>query len=331
MVREGANCRVAARCFIWLFVLLQPCFGQIPRRDRAEGGIVIIKLGGSSITDKGQKETLNKVALDWFSDTLLSAIDRSFLAPDVNSTATCNDADVRSKNTSFVVVHGAGSFGHHTAKEFGLQGQSSAPQIGTERMAEEERRHTMTGLSQTRLSVQKLNQAVVENLIKHGINAVSISPCLSVPGMEAHGGSESMTLLAQVVQDALEAGLVPVIHGDACLYGKMGGAGILGGDSLVEALTNATNSKAFAKPVVQTIFLTDVEGVYSKDPNIHPDAKLLKLIEVSPLTGAILTDVTATGSSHQHDVTGGLEVRCLCLFLSLIILHLCLFSSNQTH
>mmetsp|Transcript_9765 Transcript_9765/g.17755 ORF Transcript_9765/g.17755 Transcript_9765/m.17755 type:complete len:354 (-) Transcript_9765:1431-2492(-) len=308
MVREGAKCRVAARSFIWLFILLQPCFGQIPRRDRAEGGIVIIKLGGSSITDKGQKETLNKVALDWFSDILLSAIDRSFLAPDVKSSTTCNDADVRTK-TSFVVIHGAGSFGHHTAKEFGLQGQSSVPQIGTERMAEEERRFTMMRMSHTRLLVQKLNQAVVENLIKHGINAVSISPCLSVPGMEAHGGSESMTLLARVIQDALEAGLVPVIHGDACLYGKMGGAGILGGDSLVEALTNATNSKDFAMRVVQTIFLTDVEGVYTKDPNIHPDAKLLKHIEISPLTGAIMTDVTATGSIHQHDVTGGLETK----------------------
>eukprot|EP00978_Attheya_sp_CCMP212_P005982 scaffold13455_cov50-Attheya_sp.AAC.6 len=291
-----------------LSLLGAACAGQIPRRTRAEGGMVIIKLGGSSITDKGQKETLNKVALDWLSDTLLSAIDRSFLAPDVDSTATCNDADVSTK-TSFVVVHGAGSFGHHTAKEFGLQGQSSAPQIGTERMAEEERRHTMMRMSHTRLSVQKLNQAVVENLIKHGVNAVSISPCLSVPGMEAHGGSESMTLLAQVVQDTLEAGLVPVIHGDACLYGKMGGGGTLGGDALVEELTNATNSKDFAMRVVQTIFLTDVEGVYTKDPNIHPDAKLLKHLEISPLTGAIMTHLTEIGSSHQHVVTGGLETK----------------------
>ena len=44
------------------------------------------------------------------------------------------------------------------------------------------RRFLVTGLAETRLSVQKLNQIVVGTFVQHGINAVAISPCFS-PGM----------------------------------------------------------------------------------------------------------------------------------------------------
>jgi isopentenyl phosphate kinase len=181
-------------------------------------------------------------------------------------------------------------------------------------------------LAATRLSVQKLNKIVVGALLDHGVNAIGISPCLNVPGVEAHvvlqGPTGPASLLRQVVQRTLEAGLVPILHGDACLYGH-DQVGILSGDTLVEIIgTTSWISSA--------VFLTDVDGVFTDDPRINPNARLLREIAVDTLTNELIvvqsssdgsdnngdakrikTVVSASGSSHSHDVTGGLKVSCL--------------------
>ena len=54
--------------------------------------------------------------------------------------------------------------------------------------------------------------------------------------------------------------------------------------------------------------ITDVDGVFDEDPRKNPNARLLERIFVDPATGAIQMDLNASGSSHEHDVTGGLEV-----------------------
>eukprot|EP00957_Ditylum_brightwellii_P134829 10279909-Ditylum_brightwellii.AAC.1 len=103
----------------------------------------------------------------------------------------------------------------------------------------------MEALSKTRHSVQKLNAAMVQTLLDYGVNAVGISPGVSIPGMRAYGSSSSsssssggaaaMDLLCESICQSLDAGLLPVIHGDACLLDD-NDAGILGGDTLVEGL-----------------------------------------------------------------------------------------------
>jgi isopentenyl phosphate kinase len=285
--------------------------------------VVIIKLGGSSITNKAKSETLDVESLNWVSRTIAQCIDDSYLSSQIARAK--NEGEIsdhkcelgRTRRASFVVVHGAGSFGHQSAKAFGLRGQSEKPTLKANglNISEHDRRRLMEGLSKTRRSVQKLNGHVVSHLIQYGINAVGISPCISIPGMQAHGGDElgAMTSLVAAIKDTLSAGLVPVIHGDAGLYGSFDHgresmkAGILGGDILVEAI--ATH-RFLKNHLSQVIFLTDVEGVFTKDPNIHKDAQLLKTIEIDPNTGKIMANnLNATGSSHEHDVTGGLEAK----------------------
>jgi isopentenyl phosphate kinase len=98
----------------------------------------------------------------------------------------------------------------------------------------------------------------------------------------------------------LRAGLIPVLHGDACLYGSRG-AGILSGDTVMEMIGRAPW-------VSRAIFLTDVDGVFTKDPKSDPSAQLLQEIAVS--NGDIVAvNLEASGSTHEHDVTGGLKVR----------------------
>ena len=275
---------------IWILLTTLVRYGECAENKElfeSKAEVILIKVGGSSITNKAQRETLNPTALKWLAETLASAMDSSIADKEQEECA------VRRR---FVIVHGAGSFGHHSAKEFGLSGQSKPPKDNDDG----NQTRLMEGLAKTRLSVQSLNHQVVSTLIQHDIPAVGISPCFGIPGLQAHGGDQ-LTHLATVVEDCITAGLVPVIHGDACLYGARG-AGILGGDTLMEALGTSVEN------ISEAIFLTDVDGVFTADPRMDPEAKLIRTIDIDTETGKVLTSLEASGSSHAHDVTGGLEV-----------------------
>jgi isopentenyl phosphate kinase len=295
-----------------------PPYSVPPSASGAGAAVVLVKVGGSSITNKAVRETKNDGALRWFANAIRNA--------------------KAQYGIHFVVVHGAGSFGHFTAKEYGLQGQTSPPPDRREEEGKEDvddkynsdctgsedagtthqerQRWTMQGLAQTRYSVQALNRAVVHALLAHNVSAVGISPCFGIPGLQAHGGGGGgggiddrsvQTGLHEVLASTLAAGLTPVLHGDACLYGTGGGARILSGDTLMELLGRAPW-------VTHAVFLTVVDGVYTADPSIDPGAVLLHTLRVDPVTARIRFPgrLDAASSSHPHDVTGGLNV---CLFL----------------
>jgi isopentenyl phosphate kinase len=282
--------------------------------------VTLIKAGGSSITEKATKEKLNVEALNWMATTLTQEISSYFKVPESALTGEPDECNANAK--AFVIVHGAGSFGHHNAKEFGLKGRTEPPATAAEKASaaalsteeETKRRRIMQGVARTRLSVQRLNNIVVSSLVEHGINAVGISPCFGIPRMQAHGGDDdAASALREVVYESLRAGLVPVLHGDACLYGEQGG-GIISGDTLMQIL-------AQAPWVSRAIFLTDVDGVFTKDPRSDPHAQLLKTIEIDTETAELTSVVLeASGSTHDHDVTGGLKVRTKRPF-GLSILH----------
>ena len=78
--------------------------------------VVLVKIGGSSITDKAKLETTNEEALDWFINAIARAIHDDFKSTTAQDDTTCT------KRRAFVIVHGAGSFGHFTAKQYGLKG-----------------------------------------------------------------------------------------------------------------------------------------------------------------------------------------------------------------
>jgi isopentenyl phosphate kinase len=270
---------------------LQECvYGQ----NGVDMNVILVKIGGSSITDKSERETLDVESLDWFAESISKSISEQFRS----LSEDCNMQSIRP--LAFVVVHGAGSFGHFTANEFGLKGQTSEPS-GEDGLEDFERRRRNQGLARTRLSVQKLNHIVVSAFLHHGVNAVGISPCFGVPGLEAHLTlqPDPIVSLKRLVRRAVESGFVPVLHGDACLYGD--DVGILSGDHIVEIL-------GAASWITEAIFITDVDGVFSADPRRDPSAELLRHIVVDKSTGVIQTKLSASSSSHKHDVTGGLLV-----------------------
>lgn len=170
---------------------------------------VIIKLGGAAITNKQQLESLNSQVLAAAAAQLAAL--HAAVGP------------------RFVVVHGAGSFGHQAAAAAGVAGggiyQSAA---------------VRQGFAATRASVTKLNQLVVAALVDAGVPAVGVSPCPAWTTRQRQVATDGCGGVAAL----LSAGLVPVLHGDAVLDEELG-CTILSGDVLVTRLCHA-----FRPPVV---------------------------------------------------------------------------------
>ena len=120
--------------------------------------VVIVKLGGSSITEKGQMETLNSEALRWVAETLSSVLDPNYVVQPGQRAHYHFAHDNMRENISFILVHGAGSYGHWFAKQYGLEGKTQPPtHVGEQHqqpirvtLEDEERRLTFHGLAKTR-------------------------------------------------------------------------------------------------------------------------------------------------------------------------------------
>lgn len=239
-------------------------------RKRQPCADVVVKIGGSACTKKAQFETLNTEAL----------------------TATAAQLAKVAATVRVAIIHGAGSFGHQQAKEFGVSKGSEDAMKLSERLQE--------GFAKTRLSVTTLNKHVVSALIAEGLPAVAISPCPFVGLCKKKLPAKCLPpSTVEGVQGLLKRGLVPVVHGDAVLDEAQGTA-ILSGDVWMVELCRETCAKS-------AVFVTDVDGVFTKPP-WEPGAELVKELLVDPRTGALeLPGVSM--ETAAHDVTGGLKAK----------------------
>ena len=143
---------------------------------------IVLKLGGSVITDKEKPSTPN-----------LEAIER--LANEISQ------ANV----SSLILVHGGGSFGHPVAERYSLaEGYRDSSQV--------------MGFSETRRAMTELNSLVMEALISHNIPAVEVQPSSCV--VTKAGRIQSMEL--KPLKKMLKMGFVPVLYGDAVLDSEKG-------------------------------------------------------------------------------------------------------------
>lgn len=255
------------------------CFPVPSRRNSVNGAgcaDVVVKIGGSACTKKAQFETLNSEALE-AAATQLGALKRD--------------------GVKMAVIHGAGSFGHQQAKEYGVSkgaGNSSCPPPFPlpERLLE--------GAAKTRLSVTTLNKYVITALTNAGLPAIAISPCpfITTESKKLLGGRLPAGA-AEGAAGLMRRGFVPVVHGDVVLDEAQGVA-ILSGDVWMVELCRELSARS-------AVFLTDVDGVFTAPP-AEPGAQLVKEILVDPKTGELeLTGVSMDTASH--DVTGGLKAK----------------------
>lgn len=202
--------------------------------------MIIVKLGGSIITEKSsykrfRKRTTGRIIKE------LAEIEEPM-----------------------AIVHGGGSFGHIMAKEYNLPGKITDK--------------SRIGASIIHKDMVDLNQMVTSMLLENGISAVSFPPSTYICGEKKGYGT---------LEAFLEAGLTPVSFGDIYLKSREE-IGIYSGDRIMLDLSERLKPR-------RAIFISDVDGLYDKNPKLHKDAKLLRSVfdqadfesEVADVTGGI--------------------------------------------
>ncbi|OYR38179.1 acetylglutamate kinase [Halorubrum sp. Ib24] len=168
---------------------------------------VVLKLGGSLITEKDRPETLDDDALaaacDAVADALADgAVDR------------------------LVVVHGGGSFGHRRASEHGVSTSE-----GTRDPA---------AVAEVHGAMKTLNGAVLDRLRDRDVPAVPVHPLSLSARPEGVEGDLDLPLGSTAT--LLGEGFVPVLHGDGVATAGEG-VTVVSGDELVVELASGLGAR----------------------------------------------------------------------------------------
>jgi len=168
-----------------------------------------------------------------------------------------------------LLVHGGGSFGHVLAHKY--------------RIREGYEKWKILGFSEIGRDMEELNLKILKILIEEKIPAVSIPPhALFLMGDEPN---------MDIFHFAVDLDFVPLTFGDI-IFHRSKGIEICSGDYLMLHLAREFKPE-------KTIFLTDVDGIYDKDPG-EPGAKLISVLE---------RNVEPETSTKVKDVTGGIAYK----------------------
>jgi len=144
--------------------------------------MIILKLGGSLITEKGGRFSARRNVL-------------GRLAGEIKESGI----------KDIVIVHGGGSFGHPIAAEYGLgEGLENKEQV--------------KGVALTKIAMSTLDQMVLNTLTMAEVPAVAVPPSAFVLCKKGR----ISRLDPEVVKGFLEIGMVPVLFGDVVLDSARG-------------------------------------------------------------------------------------------------------------
>jgi isopentenyl phosphate kinase len=178
-----------------------------------------------------------------------------------------------------VLVHGVGSFGHGLAKKYRLwEGIRSKPQV--------------QAFSKTQVQTITLNNSLLEVFTSVGLPVIAINPTTAIVQNDA----KLKTFDIRAVKHFLKEHFIPVLYGTVVPDEKLIGS-ICSGDTMVTYISKEL------KPS-RAIFATDVDGIYTQDPNRSKKAQL-----ISEITNRNYKEVVkgTQGSASKIDVGGGMR------------------------
>ena len=233
--------------------------------------MIILKLGGSILTKKDSKKAeVNYANLDRIATEIKDAF------TDINVNQNLSEG--------LVIIHGAGSYGHPSAKKYKIGEPFEKNQYSQKRI----------GFSKTQNCVKKLNTIICESLINHEIPCVAIQASSFITTKNKRINTFNLSLIKKY----LEEGFVPVIYGDVVLDEELKIA-VLSGDQILQYIAKnlkIRDSKSNKKVV---ILGTDVSGVFTKNPKKYDDAKHIPKL-------SSLDEIEKFDSTTNIDVTGGM-------------------------
>lgn len=221
--------------------------------------IVLVKLGGSLITDKERQA----VARDAVIRRLAGEI-----------------AELRSGlDAALLIGHGSGSFGHAAAARHRLGRDAVIP-------------GRAEGVSETQAAVASLHRRVADALREAGVPVCSYSPSSAAVA----SGGRLVELTVEPLAGALSLGLVPLLYGDV-VVDRERGATILSTETLLEAAAAALGPRGWR--TVRAVWLGATDGVYGFDDATIPVVRAGSADDASRAAGgAAGTDVTG-GMAHR--------------------------------
>lgn len=220
--------------------------------DGLPGQLVLLKLGGSLITDKKQPRTLRRETLARVADEIAAAINKR-------------------PSLRLVLGHGAGSFAHVSAKQHGTRQGVSTP-------------GGWKGFVEVWWDAAILNRLVVEALNEVGLPAIALPPSAAI--IASDGQVERWNL--GPLEAALHAGLLPVIHGDVIFDISRGGT-ILSTEDLFSHLAQKLNPNRMLLAGIERGVWEDFPTRTTIIPNITP-GNFQDLMPA--IGGSTATDVT---------------------------------------
>ncbi len=224
--------------------------------------LIIMKIGGSLVTHKNR----------WMPTLCEDNLKR--IAREIHE----GIEERKAKNDiSLILIHGAGSYGHVLATLY-------------KALRDNEYERKLLGFAEIQRLQNELNAMVCAHLQNYNIPATPVQ----ASAMAVMENEKLVKMDISAIEGMLDVGLVPVLYGVPAYDRKLGG-GILSGDEIMKYL--ATHLKPD-----RLIHVTDVDGVFDKDPKKYPDAKLIR--EITPENFDKLMK-SLSGSTH-FDVTGGM-------------------------
>ncbi len=221
---------------------------------------VLVKLGGSLITRKREREKLRPKVL-------------ARLAREIGSV----------RDPRVVLLHGAGSFGHPGAREFGLDRAPEGGRASTRRVR---------GAAIVSSEVRRLHVAVLRELVRGGCSPFSTPPASFARNREGRLASIDPAPIAA----ALAAGAMPVSFGDV-VPDEAWGFSILSADSLAAELVPLLHPS-------RVVFASDVPGILGPAASRRPS--------IVPEVSDAVVDALASGS-RGADVTGGVRGKAMAM------------------
>ncbi len=230
--------------------------------------VIFIKFGGSAITDKTREEKINQENIDQLVFQLKKFIETN-------------------NQYNFLIGIGAGSFGHIQVNKYNLKNKIAS-------------KKQKLGFSIVTNLVQKLNQKVIETLLKNNLPSISIKP----NSIFLSGDKNSFFI--KTIIEALNQNYLPVLYGDM-VFDKNTGGRVLSTDEIFYHLAKIFYQQIL--PLKKIIFTGDTDGV------LDGKGRTIEFIDkkIFPKIEPVFTH------NPLIDVTGGMKKK---VFWALKIAHL---------
>ncbi len=198
--------------------------------------------------------------------------------PDIPTIQNVAD-QLRDYDRPLLLIHGGGSYAHPFVAKSGL-GKGLLD------------RSQLRSISETEFYLGQLTRIICASLLLRGKRPVPFHPMSFV----TFDNGKVNRMLLDPIRKALQAGLIPLLHGDL-VFDESRGIGVLSGDRIASLVGQRLGAS-------RVLLGSDVDGVYLQNPKTFPSATL-----ISEVTSENFRSVLEASRGPSGDATGGMAEK----------------------